>query len=198
MVADQKIQELELEAEQLKEMEAEEDQANEQAGSLKAFQTQRQLQLKAARTISQQRHEARQLTRQQKVAAKQREKSFFAAEEALKESLRALSNDEQDEDATGSSGGGDDDDGRGKRSAAQSVGMSEDGSEFSEMTTESELEKQLDESHGTDNALAELEADAKKERERLEATQKKQAEVTITLLAKGPTSGTCRYSHIHT
>ncbi|KAJ3055500.1 hypothetical protein HK097_010275 [Rhizophlyctis rosea] len=179
LLADQKIQELELEAEQLKEMEAEQDQANEQAASLKAFQTQRQLQLKAARTISQQRHEARQLQRQQKVAAKQREKHFFAAEEALKESLRALTGDEQDEDAAGSEGG--DDGMKGKRSAAQSVGMSEDGSEFSEMTTESELERQLDETAGNDSALQELEAEAKKERERVEATQKKQAEAMETL-----------------
>ncbi|KAJ3043582.1 hypothetical protein HDV00_004682 [Rhizophlyctis rosea] len=177
-IADQKVQELELEAEQRKEMEAEQDQANEQAGSLKAFQTQRQLQLKAARTISQQRHEARQLTRQQKIAAKQREKQFFQAEEALKEQLRALSQEEQDEDDDAPSAGGDV---KGKRSVAQSVGVSEDGSEFSEMTTESELERQLDENIGATDNLAELEAEAKKETERVAATQKKQAEAMETL-----------------
>ncbi|KAI8827139.1 adenylate and guanylate cyclase catalytic domain-containing protein [Fimicolochytrium jonesii] len=100
LIAEQKIQELELEVEQKKEMESEEDQIAQQRASLKAFQTQRHLQVKATRTLAQQRYEARQLARQQKLAAKNRERQFIAQEEQLSESLKAMDDDEDNEEGS--------------------------------------------------------------------------------------------------
>lgn len=63
LIAEQKVQELELEGEQKREKENTEEILEQQIDQLKAFQTQRHLQIKAARILAAQRHEARQLTR---------------------------------------------------------------------------------------------------------------------------------------
>ncbi|KAJ3051216.1 hypothetical protein HK097_007819 [Rhizophlyctis rosea] len=94
LAADQKVQELELELEQKREMEQEEERIQQQNDTFKAFASQRQLQLKAARIATQQRSEARQLARQHKVAAKQRETQFFENEEVIKQNARALDDDD--------------------------------------------------------------------------------------------------------
>ncbi|KAJ3294336.1 Nitrogen permease regulator 2 [Borealophlyctis nickersoniae] len=173
LYADQKVQELELEASQRKEMDAEEDQINTQQATFKAFETTRQLQLKAARTQSQQRQEARHLIRQQKIAAKHRERQFFESEEALIESLRGLTQEERDNDATASQTG--DESGKGKSSAGQSMGMSSDmdGSEYSDMTTDTELVREVELTGGTSQ---ELETQLLRNRERIEAATKKHTE----------------------
>lgn len=185
--AEQKIQELEMEVEQRKEMEAEEDQIAQQRAGLKAFHTQRALQAKAARTVAHQRSEARQLTRQQKIAAKQREKQFYAQEEALRESLRAMAEDEDDESAEG-----DANDRKLQRigSARQSVtGMSEisatDQSEISDMTTDTNAETTLDDEEAAGAGLlaenVEMEEEIRKERSRIEQLTKRHLEATETL-----------------
>ncbi|KAI9003539.1 hypothetical protein BC832DRAFT_81985 [Gaertneriomyces semiglobifer] len=63
MLSEQKMQELELEAEQRREVELVEETMEEQVDQLKAFHSQRVMQIKAARTVALQRHEARQLVR---------------------------------------------------------------------------------------------------------------------------------------
>ncbi|KAI9094961.1 adenylate and guanylate cyclase catalytic domain-containing protein [Phlyctochytrium arcticum] len=182
LVAEQKVQELELEAEQRKELESEEDQIAQQRASLKAFTTQRQLQTKAQRTMSHQRYEARQLTRQQKIASKARERQFFAAEEALMEALRGGGNlqDESgsaiDEDEEASEMG--ETRGHVRRSSTGSVAQSEvsEQSDMSEMTTDSMAETNVDED-GMDNTAAaesaEMDDQIRKERSRVEELTKR-------------------------
>ncbi|TPX62652.1 hypothetical protein PhCBS80983_g00286 [Powellomyces hirtus] len=186
MIAEQKIQELELELEQKKELEGEEDQIAQQRASLKAFQTQRNLQTKAARTLAQQRYEARQLNRQQKIAAKQREKQYFASEEALRDSLRAMDDDDDDDDGSENANHV-----RMQKigSARQSVtAMSEvsygDQSEISDMTTDTHAEG-LDEEEGanvmTTADNAEAEDSLRKEQGRITSLQKRHLDAMETL-----------------
>ncbi|KAJ3020111.1 Heat-stable enterotoxin receptor [Thoreauomyces humboldtii] len=190
LFAEHKIQELELEMEQQKELESEEDQIAQQRATLKAFQTQRNLQTKAIRTLGLQRYEARQLTRQQKVAAKHRERQYFASEEALRESLREMAEDD-DGMAHRDVEGGDNDrrldqlgSARQSASAMSEMSFSDNQSEMSEMTTDSHAETTLDDEEAgaaLDAENLEAEDSVRKERGRIELLHKRHLEGMETL-----------------
>ncbi|KNC97836.1 uncharacterized protein SPPG_06833 [Spizellomyces punctatus DAOM BR117] len=182
LMAEQKIQEMEVETEQRKEIENEEDQIAQQRASLKAFHTQRALQAKASRTLAHQRYEARQLARQQKIAAKQRERQFFASEEALRESMRAMSQEEQEEDEASSQVSGHIKSSKPGSARHSVAGLSEisstDQSEISDITTDSHADTAIgDDAEASESAQAvesvELEEQIRKERSRIEELTKR-------------------------
>ncbi|TPX71465.1 hypothetical protein SpCBS45565_g01123 [Spizellomyces sp. 'palustris'] len=182
LMAEQKIQEMEVETEQRKEVENEEDQIAQQRASLKAFHTQRALQAKASRTLAHQRYEARQLTRQQKIASKQRERQYFASEDALRESMRAISQEEQDQDEASSQASGVIKSSKPGSARHSVAGLSEisstDQSEISDMTTDSHADTAIgDDGEASESAQAvesvELDEQIRKERSRIEELTKR-------------------------
>ncbi|KNE70508.1 hypothetical protein AMAG_14633 [Allomyces macrogynus ATCC 38327] len=84
LLAEQKVQELEMEAEHVKEVETEQFRIQQQLNTLKAYNVQRLQQLKANELAHQQKGEAKQLIRQHKLAAKYRKKAFFDREQSQK------------------------------------------------------------------------------------------------------------------
>ncbi|KNE68496.1 hypothetical protein AMAG_12672 [Allomyces macrogynus ATCC 38327] len=84
LLAEQKVQELEMEAEHVKEVETEQFRIQQQLNTLKAYNVQRLQQLKANELAHQQKGEAKQMIRQHKLAAKYRKKAFFDREQTTK------------------------------------------------------------------------------------------------------------------
>ncbi|KAJ3353423.1 Guanylate cyclase 2G [Allomyces javanicus] len=84
LLADQKVQELEMEAEHVKEIETEQLRIQQQVNTLKAYNVQRLQQLKANELAHQQKGEAKQMIRQHKLASKYRKKAFFDREQTAK------------------------------------------------------------------------------------------------------------------
>ncbi|KAJ3151273.1 hypothetical protein HDU89_002112 [Geranomyces variabilis] len=166
LIAEQKIQELELEVENKKELEAEEDQIAQQRASLKAFQTQRNLQTKASKTLALQRQEARQLARQQKIAAKQREKQYFASEEALREALKKMADDTEGDEEETSDASKQDRISSARQSIADAseISFGDAQSDYSDITTDTHGESLMDAEETNENAAA---ADAADDQESL-------------------------------
>ncbi|KAJ3159059.1 Guanylate cyclase 2G [Geranomyces michiganensis] len=188
LIAEQKIQEIELEVENKKELEAEEDQIAQQRASLKAFQTQRNLQAKASKTLALQRQEARQLARQQKIAAKQREKQYFASEEALREALKAMSDDAEGNDEETSEGQSKQDrisSARQSIAGASEISAGDAQSDYSDITTDTHGESLMDADEMDANAAAADAADDQesigKESARLSQLRQRQNEAMEAL-----------------
>ncbi|KAJ3293851.1 hypothetical protein HK104_004149 [Borealophlyctis nickersoniae] len=185
LAADQKVQELELEAEQRKEMELEEERILSHNDTLKAFAVQRQLQMKAARVAAQQRAEARQLTRQHKLAAKHRERMFFENEEAIKAGASAV--EENDESVSyGMSEGGGGLAASKLSSAHQSVsgrsdysGAGTEMTDFTEAQSEDGGDAEFDKT--ANEGSTQLSEQVHRDRARLEDLSKKQAEAMENL-----------------
>ncbi|KNE55908.1 hypothetical protein AMAG_01768 [Allomyces macrogynus ATCC 38327] len=84
LLAEQKVQDMEMEADHVKEIETEQFRIQQQLNSLKAYNATRIQQHKASELAHQQKGEAKQLIKQHRLSAKYRKKSFFEREEALK------------------------------------------------------------------------------------------------------------------
>ncbi|KAJ3178441.1 Heat-stable enterotoxin receptor [Geranomyces variabilis] len=187
LIAEQKIQELELEVENKKELEGEEDQIAQQRASLKAFQTQRNLQTKASKTLALQRQEARQLARQQKIAAKQREKQYFASEEALREALRNMAEETEGDEEETSDISKQDRISSARQSIADGseISFGDAQSDYSDITTDTHGESLMDAEEANQNAAAADAADDQdslgKESARLSQLRQRQNEAMESL-----------------
>ncbi|KAJ3363698.1 hypothetical protein GGF32_003735 [Allomyces javanicus] len=84
LLAEQKVQDMEMEADHVKEIETEQFRIQQQLNSLKAYNATRIQQHKASELAHQQKGEAKQLIKQHRLSSKYRKKSFFEREEAIK------------------------------------------------------------------------------------------------------------------
>ncbi|KAJ3036266.1 hypothetical protein HDV00_002922 [Rhizophlyctis rosea] len=182
LVAEQKVQELELEVEQRREMEQEEERIMTQNDALKAFSIQRQLQLKAARITSQQRSEARQLARQHKIAAKQREKQFFENEEEIKQNQAELEEGDEKRSVGYSDGAGLE---ASRRSSASQSQGSAVGTEISDVTDADSMfsttEATIMNAAGVGKEGLELQEQATRDKQRLDELATRHQEAMETL-----------------
>ncbi|KAI9173217.1 hypothetical protein H9P43_007348 [Blastocladiella emersonii ATCC 22665] len=159
MQADQRVQELEMEAEHVKEIETEQFNLQQQLSSLKAYNVRRLQQHKASELLHMQKAEAKQLTKQFKLAAKYRKKAFYEREEALKSFNAAEAGKEDGSDAGSDSDGDTGSDGTGSEGHSSDGGISKQTSEaFTSETSGSDVS-------GVSNATTDLMIEAQRAEE---------------------------------
>ncbi|KAJ3368494.1 hypothetical protein GGF31_006313 [Allomyces arbusculus] len=160
LLAEQKVQDMEMEADHVKEIETEQFRIQQQLNSLKAYNAQRIQQHKASELAHQQKGEAKQLIKQHRLSAKYRKKSFFEREEAIK----AMELGDAKAAAEGNAGG--DGDAHSEGSGGSSDSRSDGG--FSKQTSEAYTVDTSTTSSGSEalsNATTDLMLDAQRAEE---------------------------------